>query len=288
MFCLNVRNRNSVEMLHHGGEYYVSHTEFDVTKLRYHTDESVRDIARDLQVRSNIESKTRFTLTQKQFGFTHNPGSILLDDRLVAIYKPISATVFDWMHVLLIDGVFAIHMGCLMARLKEFAVTCATLHTFVKNWHWPGRINSRGVSGKDLCDPKHDAKWYELEKFKPSASEVLSLYPVFALFFATLALPGELCRPEITCFLLLCDVHGGRFHVGGPRQDDRRKAARRDRQVLDVVQGSPRRRVHGSEVPLAPSLRLAVYETRNSDCVFRARAQAQDAQALRSRDQEHK
>ena len=206
MFCLNVRNRNSVEMLHHGGEYYVSHTEFDVTKLRYHTDESVRDIARDLQVRSNIESKTRFTLTQKQFGFTHNPGSILLDDRLVAIYKPISATVFDWMHVLLIDGVFAIHMGCLMARLKEFAVTCATLHTFVKNWHWPGRINSRGVSGKDLCDPKHDAKWYELEKFKPSASEVLSLYPVFALFFATLALPGELCRPEITCFLLLCDV----------------------------------------------------------------------------------
>jgi len=202
--CYNCKNKNSVDFKYDESGFFVDQTELDMSKFRFHTDDSVRDLYRDLEARSRVESNACFTKSQKMCGFTFHRGSILLEARLNRIYKPISSVVFDWMHCILISGVFAVTFGHLMVSLKPFRITYATLHAYVQDWHWPGRISSRGVTGKDAC--KKAKKWYETKKFTPSASEILSLYAVFAHYFMNARLDGEIRRPEVTCFLLLCDV----------------------------------------------------------------------------------
>ena len=88
--------------------------------------------------------------------------------------------MFDWMHCVLIDGAFAIVMGLLMLALNSHWMTYASLDEFLQPWVWPARISAHAATGKDTCKEPRARKWHEAAKLKQSASESLSLCPVFA------------------------------------------------------------------------------------------------------------
>ena len=205
MCCMNVKSKWSLDMAHDVSGYFVSSTETDLSKIVLHSDETVRGIAKKLEARHPIETKTKFTVTQKQLGFTYSPGMITLDPALSVIYKPVSALMYDWLHCMLIDGVFAITVGETMAVLRPMGVTYGQIGTFVDKWHWPGRIGQRSVSGADAFKAAKISKWYEERRFKTSASEALSLYPVMAAFFDQEDI-DRMRVPAVTCFRLCCDV----------------------------------------------------------------------------------
>ena len=205
MCCLNVKSKWSLDMQHDSSGFFVSSTEVDMSKLKLHTDETVVAIAHKLKAKAAIENKTRFQSSQKQLGFTYSPGMITLDADLVPIYKPISALVYDWMHCMLLDGVFAITVGEMMEELRPRGVSYKHIADFVQAWHWPGRIGFQGASGDDIFKPARIAKFYEERKFKSSASEALSLYPVLAAFFDQPHIDA-LEAPSISCFRWCCEV----------------------------------------------------------------------------------
>ena len=204
--CLNMKNKNSLDLADDGSGYFVPHTELDMTKLKLHTDRSIFLTFQKLSTRVHIESKEDFDDTQKIHGFTFHPGSILLEPKLSEIYKPIACTVFDWMHCLLVNAVFGLVFGGLMLRCKPFNITYEVLHEYLQHWHWPARVSSRGVTGKDSCDAKHAGKWYTEGEFKVQASESLSLYPVFAYYFMNTVGVDIMLKDEIRCLLLLADL----------------------------------------------------------------------------------
>ena len=205
--CMNLKNKRSVALPYARLNIFVDSTELDITKLRFHTDETIFHVFDELQRKSAIETPAEFTLTQKTAGFTYVPGSMMQNQRIRHIYEPISCTIWDWMHCVFVDGIFSITFGLLMMSFKPHGVTYATLHAFLQQWTWPARINSRSVAGKDSCSPANAKKWYGKDrKFKPPASEQVSLYQVFAYFFVVECRVPRVCQAGVTCFLLLCDV----------------------------------------------------------------------------------
>ena len=106
---------------------------------------------------------------------------------------------------MLIDGVFAITVGEMMADLRPRHVNYTAIAYFVQKWQWPRRIGDRGASGEDVFTSGKIKKYYEERKFKTSASEALSLYPVMAAFVDEPHIDA-LQAPSITCFRLCCDV----------------------------------------------------------------------------------
>jgi hypothetical protein len=207
MFCMNLKSKRSLDLVHDRAGYFVSSTETDLSKIKYHSDETVCAIHSKLQQKHDVEEPGQFVTTQKQLGFTYSIGSILLCPLLKTIYKPVSATVYDWMHCMLLEGVFSITVGEMMAELRPFKVAYQDLGEFVSKWTWPSRISTKAATGKDVFKPAKFKGWYKDVKFKTTASESLSLYPIMSVFFAEEKARHPLHDTGgITCFFLCCDV----------------------------------------------------------------------------------
>ena len=125
LMCANVRNKRSVELAYGVSGVFVSHADTDYTKYVYRNDAMIRAIADELHARSLHQSNAQFETNQKRLGFNHDPGSIHLMRELHGIYSPIRGTMFDWMHVIMIDGVFGITLGLAMAAIRPLNITYA-------------------------------------------------------------------------------------------------------------------------------------------------------------------
>ena len=198
--CYNVKNAKSKELPYAAPGQFITHTELDVSKLRFHTDESVFILADRLQGQQPTQGVTQFKDTQKRVGLTLSSCALLWDLPMRNIFKPISCTMYDWMHCYMIDGVCSVEIGSLMASLKPHGITYEDIHVFLQHWHWPSRFGTSTASGKQRCGADHAKKWYKEVKFKPSASEMLSLYAVFAFFFTHVCRVPPACAAGVTLF----------------------------------------------------------------------------------------
>ena len=209
MFCMNVKSKRSLDLHHDPSGFFVPSTETDTSKFVLHSDRTIRAIARQLEAEAAVATTPKaFDDVQRRHWFTHIFGSILTCTVLASIYLPVSHTIFDWMHCVLIDGIFHITLGETMKLLRPLGIRYNEMGDYVCTWAWPKRVGGRSAVGRDLWKQKNYKKWYEEGKFKSSASEALSLYPVIAMFLVSerQRLPG---RPEfvgVSCFLYCCSV----------------------------------------------------------------------------------
>jgi hypothetical protein len=167
MFCMNVKSKRSLDLDHDLADYFVSYTETDLSKIKYHSDETVCAIHIKLQQTHEVQQPRAFVTTQKQLGFSYSIGSILLCPLLKTICKLVSATVYDWMRCILLEGVFSITVGEMMAELRPFKVTYQVLGESVSRWNWLCRISKRAASGKDVFKPAKIEKWYKEGSSRP-------------------------------------------------------------------------------------------------------------------------
>lgn len=171
-------------------------------KFVAHTSGTMKALRRRLAAAATTQSKTQFEELQTQLGWNWDPASVLGNRRWLTALDPPSRCCFDWMHVFFVGGVFCVHMGLLMWRLKPHKITYATLHAYLQPWRWPLAVGSK--KGCDVFAPKRAKASWDTGGLKATASECLSLFPVLALFFdALVGNENQEVSQHARCFLKL-------------------------------------------------------------------------------------
>ena len=206
----------------------VPHTCADSSRLRLHTRATVAAVLRALSEQADQpKSKGKLEELETRLGWRHDPGALLADGWLLPHVHPTLTCIFDWMHVVFVNGVFGAAVGQLMGfamnkdnSFKKRGFSYAAMNAAIEGFTWPKLV---GKGPRDVFSPKRAASHWEAAAFKASASEGLSVSP-FMLYFVQQAAAAihdaELTR-HVLCFAMLCGIvqslHGA--HRGGVNTD---------------------------------------------------------------------
>ena len=205
MLCRNLFTEKS-EVVGEDGTNLLTCSLIHEADLDFGTTEDIRGSARRLAARSGLDAKGVFENREKAYGFTHNVHSILLDDSLDAIYRPAEHFMHDWMHGMVVHGVFNIIAFLVLDAMSKNGEPDIwnTFFVYLAMWHWPSRFCVAGLAG---IFSKKGAKSSKQAKFlKCSGSEGLAIYPVMAYFIQRFILPKGICSNACRAFLACCDV----------------------------------------------------------------------------------
>lgn len=121
----------SVVMVNRGGlaeydaeGYLVGIDEVDSRLFDLHTDESVFQAADVLAEASRSLGDADLAALEVAMGVHHVPDGVLLDQHLRGLVRPITGTIWDWMHILLVHGTGSLEVQSLV---QELAWSYATL-----------------------------------------------------------------------------------------------------------------------------------------------------------------
>jgi hypothetical protein len=210
MFCRNVIslkrkdkgvNKKRLVFTPQPGDICVDLSETDVRKLVLHTDATVVTLVGHLRSEATTLSKANFATLQTRLGYNHAPEGLLMDTMLDI--KPIATTMWDWMHCMLVSGIFNKEVGLLMSKLaKAKFTTHRQIHEYVCKFVWPKRL--RHASGKDVFESR--TTLIDDSELKGSASEVRSVYRVLRLYLMDIyPTASDAIKAAITsCYRLCC------------------------------------------------------------------------------------
>ena len=212
LLCSNIFNfqvdRGIVEGDATGFAQY--HTCNESRKLVAHTPGTIRGIVRRLQAASVHLSNAAFGELQTRLGWSHVGGSVVLDQRSLAICEPTQHACYDYMHVFVVNGVFNHHVGHLIAAVKSLAdIRYATLDRYVSEWRWPRALDAKvhATAGGPFCAKRAKSSW-DAGMFKATASECIGLMPVLAMFFNNVAAQSgnAMLSLHVKVFSLLVEI----------------------------------------------------------------------------------
>ena len=206
MLCANIFNdSNERDVLKHDHTGLAqSHTCPDFNKIVLHTNATVRETIRRLEEGARHLTKGAFEELERRLGWNYTPGSLVLEPRILDICDPVRVVLYDWMHVFFVNGVFNAHVGLLMRRLKPHGITYDMLKQYTEPWKAPKQF----TDANEVLSTKRAQSSWKAEVLKASASESLSLMPVFACFFHVLSTTSSVAEvlDHSRCFLGLIDV----------------------------------------------------------------------------------
>ena len=149
-----------------------------VDRIQFHTDESLWTAA-DRAHAARHGPVGVFQALQIAVGISHNPAMLLLDASLRSIARPITVTLFDWVHVWLCNGVANFELfECLKVLKHKDVVFYPAIDRFFQLWTWPAR--SRNAPKRAFGPARANAS---TDKFKAGASELIDSYPVLRCLF---------------------------------------------------------------------------------------------------------
>lgn len=161
----------------------VPSTEWNTDKFILSTDESILRAAALLTERKPHLSNAAFDRLEKSVGLTYSPHGFLFDEEAVRsslIGGPVSATMYDWVHTFMVNGIWNNEVGCLFEKLEtEKVLTNQEAHQFFSSFQWPRKFESRSVTGANIFQKRKGARAGDM---KCSASECLGSYSVLRLF----------------------------------------------------------------------------------------------------------
>ena len=184
MLCANISNYNEIRDIVARDTAGVAqhHVTHDASKLKFHTTESIIAIVRQLEAAHGTMGVGAFAELETRLGWNYVPGGIMYNTITRSLMDPVSIAMYDWMHIIFVSGVFGVNMGQVMWKLKDHGVSYAKLHEYLQHFTWPRFL--RSVSGKDTCTPKRARSSWNDVTYKATASESLSVFPVFANYFS--------------------------------------------------------------------------------------------------------
>ena len=207
ILCQNIFNYNTARDIvgRDGTGFSQHHVCSDSRKLVLHTRATISACLDRLRHASTTMGKLAFEELQTRLGWNFTAGSLLTDQRLLGICDPSACVLFDWMHVFMVNGVFNVHVGQLVAALREHQITYQSLASYVSNWSWPRLLGNRA---RDVFCPKRARANTEHRTLKATASECLSLLPLLARYFAALGANStiEHVKDHCSCFLGLVQI----------------------------------------------------------------------------------
>ena len=166
--------------LHALNDLLVSATETDPSKFSPHTDQSILDNFNMLAHRKPLMAPTLFGLLEKSVGLNFEPNGMLGCMELRGIALPVSVTQYDWMHIYLVNGIWNLECGHLLAELNNAGIQTSEIHLFLNSLIWPIAYSSKGCSGKDVFQKRSSSGG----ALKCSASEAIGVYSALRSFLA--------------------------------------------------------------------------------------------------------
>ena len=193
-----------------------------------------------------------------------------INNRAFIVLTFISVLSFDWMHIYLINGIYAVEVDHLFDALakerhgfKEFSRYCSA-------WRWPKAY----AKARDIGDSIG----------RLTASEQLSMNPVLRRYLVEVVVPDTREPAKVRSALLLCDVieiiQASMGNLSCP--DDLEASIRKHLEARLEAYSAELWRPK-SEMPLRLALSLSMAPVGPPFLVFRSRAEAQRTQACRRR-----
>ena len=171
------------------------------------TDSDVRSVYRYIAAQAGTMSKDSFKQLQQALGFTYHSHALLLDRYLDAYVHPVRIYTHDWMHALLVDGTYNLVLLLVLEECRTNGVPNVwdALEGYVTHWEWPARVGSC-TSLSDVFSSTRRNSSKQGGHIKCQASDLLSLYPVVAVFVMTVLVPTGVCAEACSALLALSDV----------------------------------------------------------------------------------
>jgi hypothetical protein len=181
---------------------------FTEAELDFATDADIRDTIRRLAAHKLTDTPGDFELRETAFGFNHEPHGLLMDPALDAIVDPVSHYAHDWMHAMVVNGVFntIVFLLCMDISNAGMHDIWGRFHAYVKLWCWPARAGNGSKHYSDIFNPKRATSSKKAKHLKCSASDCLSIYAVMAFYIQVVVIPSGLCRAACLAFLGCADL----------------------------------------------------------------------------------
>ena len=208
-FCMECRNLVATEtrLATDAGAWLFKCSLIHEHDMDFATDDDVKGSVARLAMDFGILNNGMFKLKEQAIGFKHEPHGLLLDQELLDIVHPISQFCHDWMHGMLVHGVFNTVLLLLLnaAHVAGARTIWTQLERYLSTWSWPKRIGSTSHLG-ELFGAGKPKKSNDAGYFKCSASQALTMYAVIGFWVQTVLVPAGIAVPACLAFLAMCDV----------------------------------------------------------------------------------
>lgn len=164
----------------------------DKRKIVYHTDASLNECYDAIVAAAPADRG----MLEKSFGLKYNAQGLMHNCR--AIYKPVSHTIRDWMHMLVSGGMANVQLARVLVLLLNAGISLQSIGDFVESVELPrrhGKTTRAWVSRKRL-GKKRDS----LASF---AGVMLSLIPILTCFMSQAIPDGHDLQAHRDCLILL-------------------------------------------------------------------------------------
>ena len=177
-------------------------------ELDFATDSDIRGTMARLVAKRAVMTAGEFAIWEKCVGFNYEPHGLLFDNELESIVLPVSHYCHDWMHCMLVNGVFNTVLYLMLYSLKAAKFLGGHiyphLYNYISLWTLPNSKHGSGL--QDIFNSKREESNTKAKKFKCQASEGLGLYPILAYFIQAVVLPANACVRECVAFLAMADI----------------------------------------------------------------------------------
>ena len=243
-FCRNtIQKRYAPEGM---DDRMVWHTCTDTERFIPHSRESLMEVVDFLARQATRLNKGEFAELQTNLGINHCEHGVLSCREVMDVFDACKGTMFDWMHVYFVAGLYHLELNLLLDELRKAGLKQEALHEAFQQFRWPGYIHEKGSGVQNVFEKRKSA---DID-FKSSASEALGSYPVVRLLlndFRQRLGRDHRVQPHISCFMLLC-------------------------QVLDLLQRTARGQVEAAQLGQAIKRHLDAYQAAYPDSSFLPKA----------------
>ena len=202
-FCKNVVGKRTFLGRNRDG-YFVTLAVAKYAHLDPHTDESLYEMADVLRDRQATAGKTVFKTLQQAFGLNFAPHSCLFDAALRPHIHPRAAILWDWMHVLVCNGLVTNEAAMLIQVLRDAGVPLEALDAFTHSIHNLKGFPSSRMPCNFFRNRFHSStSGPSLQAF---AKEMMAVACALRLFIEMTLVPRRLLEPYYRCFLYLCTI----------------------------------------------------------------------------------
>ena len=164
------------------------------------TDADIYAIVDMLEHTATSGTQAQLALLEQSSGVNYEPTGVLFDRHCRSFVKPATGFLRDWMHVLLVGGLFNIEIQQILGLLPKNGIALTSLTAYFAEFKLPkerGSISSDWFTPKRMGRPSDDK-----DGWKAFSSEVLNCVPILMSFLDLVVKPMGILSRNIECFSL--------------------------------------------------------------------------------------
>ena len=199
IFCWNiVAARSGLPEVDSTGNL-VPHTCTDVSKLKLRSDADFAGAAQMLVRERPLRTVGNFKTLEQSLGVNYDPEGMLFDPNCPL--KPVSSTMYDWLHCYLVNGIFQTEVNLFLPALVRAVGNHGVVVQYLRSFNAPAEYRSNLKGAIDAFEKSRTK-----DGWKPSASEALCVYPILRVLTLETAFQDDGQKLMASCFMLLCRV----------------------------------------------------------------------------------